>query len=169
MGAGASISPGEINNIKETLKNNTGNNKKKIAKIVNKRYDQFNNTYLQYAIISNDKEFVELLIKNGADVNSENYAGLTPLYYAEQNEDSDIVTLLKNKGAISRTAVASNYNAPVAYVVPRSSKESNGSKVSNSDKSLPKAELVAGSRKRNNCKKKRRTNTQKRRKRIVKI
>ncbi len=43
----------------------------------------------------NNKDIVELLINKGADINTEEKSGYTPLYCALWKEDKDIVKLLE--------------------------------------------------------------------------
>jgi len=46
------------------------------------------------------KEIVEILIANGADVNSKDIYGQTPLSLAIENDNNDIVELLRKHGAV---------------------------------------------------------------------
>lgn len=43
----------------------------------------------------NNKNIVELLINKGADIDTEDKSGYTPLYYAIWKEDKDTVKLLE--------------------------------------------------------------------------
>ncbi len=43
----------------------------------------------------NNKNIVELLINKGADIDTEDKSGHTPLYYAIRKEDKDTVKLLE--------------------------------------------------------------------------
>lgn len=56
-------------------------------------------TALHYAVINNDVELVEYLVKHGANVNRASSDGMTPMYLAETNENQKIINLLKKAGA----------------------------------------------------------------------
>ena len=65
---------------------------------------KYNLSALMLALISHHTEIARLLIEAGADVNirsNRNFYGQTALYLAEQGGHSEIVVLLKQKGAIS--------------------------------------------------------------------
>ena len=57
-------------------------------------------TPLHWAVSSNSKEMVELLVDHGADVNAKNLQGKTPLYYAwgRSGVDREIAEILKGHG-----------------------------------------------------------------------
>jgi len=50
-------------------------------------------------VFRGNKDLVELLIQNGADVNAKSGQGETPLALAEQREHREIVKLLQKHGA----------------------------------------------------------------------
>ena len=54
---------------------------------------------LNYAAYLGHKEIVELLVENGAKVNSKGLADWTPLHLAARNNKKQIVQLLIAKGA----------------------------------------------------------------------
>jgi ankyrin repeat protein len=56
-------------------------------------------TALMIAAYNHHKDIVQLLLDSGADVNAQNEAGLTPLFYACQANDVGIATCLLNHGA----------------------------------------------------------------------
>jgi ankyrin repeat protein len=51
-------------------------------------------TPLQRAVFRGDKDLVELLIANGADVNAKTRKGSTPLYMAKRDGHTEIVEIL---------------------------------------------------------------------------
>jgi ankyrin repeat protein/acetyl esterase/lipase len=61
--------------------------------------DELGYTPLHRAVHYADKELVELLISNGADVNAKNKWGRTPLRWAIYNRDKVMIKLLVSKGA----------------------------------------------------------------------
>ena len=61
---------------------------------VNVEDNFFNRTPLHHAAIEDQKEIVELLIDNSADVNAKDVNGYTPLDWA----DDEIVALLRKHG-----------------------------------------------------------------------
>ena len=56
-------------------------------------------TALHYAVINNDAELVEYLVKHGANVNKASVDGMTPLYLAGINNNQQIINALKRAGA----------------------------------------------------------------------
>ena len=54
---------------------------------------------LHDAVYKGRRDIVELLIKEGADLSAKDSGGCTPLYYATQNNDLDMMKLLVIKGA----------------------------------------------------------------------
>jgi len=56
-------------------------------------------TPLHLVVFRGNKDLVELLIQNGADVNAKSGQGETPLALAEQREHREIVKLLQKHGA----------------------------------------------------------------------
>jgi ankyrin repeat protein len=75
------------------------------------------------AVLANHVEFVQLLIRNGADVNRIDERGMTPLMYAAVTDfgDSAIVDLLlksgartdvRDKGGLTAADYARQYNHP---------------------------------------------------------
>ena len=56
-------------------------------------------TPLNYAVMSGEKEAVEVLIDNGADVNVKDKYGSTPLHDASLGKHNEVVELLISKGA----------------------------------------------------------------------
>ena len=56
-------------------------------------------TPLHNAVDSDDKEIVELLVNNGADVNATHNGGGTPLHWAARKGHKQIVELLIANGA----------------------------------------------------------------------
>jgi ankyrin repeat protein len=61
--------------------------------------DKAQRTLLMEAIIFKKEDIVELLVKNGADVNARELKGWTPLHFAAQSYLPDTVKLLIEKGA----------------------------------------------------------------------
>ena len=57
---------------------------------VNAKNDKFVGTFLHWAAVVGQNEIVKLLIAKGADVNAKDYAGVTPLDYAE-GETADLL------------------------------------------------------------------------------
>lgn len=45
------------------------------------------------------KDIIELLLKEGADVNAQTMNGWTPLRTAHSNKDKDLINMLKQVGA----------------------------------------------------------------------
>lgn len=68
-----------------------------IVKLIN-----FNHTInsIEKACFKVDPKIVELLLKKGAYVNSKDIIGNTPIYYAIEMQNKDIVDLLLNNGAV---------------------------------------------------------------------
>ncbi|MDP6753062.1 MAG: ankyrin repeat domain-containing protein, partial [Verrucomicrobiota bacterium] len=58
-------------------------------------------TPLHQAVLHNRPEAAALLIRNNADLNSQNKSGHTPLDYATANRWEDLIRLLQTAGAIS--------------------------------------------------------------------
>lgn len=77
---------------------------------------------LHSAVYDNNKEMVELLITNGADVNKANNDGWTPLYCAVWNNRKEIAELLIAKGADVNKATI-NSRTPLHSAVYNNSKE----------------------------------------------
>ena len=65
---------------------------------VNVEDNFFNRTPLHHAAIEDQKEIVELLIDNSADVNAKDVNGYTPLDWAIFNKDTKTVDLLRKHG-----------------------------------------------------------------------
>jgi CubicO group peptidase (beta-lactamase class C family) len=61
--------------------------------------DRYGRTQLHNAVYEGDKEKIELLLSNGADINATTIAGLTPLHLAKIAGYKDIVEWLISKGA----------------------------------------------------------------------
>jgi len=57
-------------------------------------------TALLFASVNGDKDLVEYLILHGADVNHTSNEGVTALSLARQEKYKEIISLLKNKGAL---------------------------------------------------------------------
>jgi len=57
------------------------------------------NRPLHFAVRAGNKDIVELLIANGADVNTKNEAGQTPRDVALRRNQKEIVELLRKHGA----------------------------------------------------------------------
>ena len=67
---------------------------------VKTNYDShINITPLMYAVIKENKEWAQLLIDNGADVNAKNFFGKTALIYATIQGNKEIIQLLIDNGA----------------------------------------------------------------------
>jgi ankyrin repeat protein len=66
---------------------------------INAKTKLYKNTALHFAVRTGDKDIVELLIKNGAEVNSELSTGHTPLMLAVRSGNEEIVNLLLQNGA----------------------------------------------------------------------
>ena len=66
---------------------------------VNQKSGMIEGTALHAAAASGYKEIVEFLISKGADVNTQNRGGLTPLNLAQSADHTEIVELLKQHGA----------------------------------------------------------------------
>ena len=63
--------------------------------------EEYGQTPLFYAVQGNLKDNVEYLLKNNAEVNIEDISGKTPLNIAEDWGNSEMINLLKSKGAKS--------------------------------------------------------------------
>lgn len=62
--------------------------------------DSYKNTPLHIAVFCGNKTIVEYLVEHGADINTENEDGDTPLSIAQQEDYNDIANYLFEKGAI---------------------------------------------------------------------
>jgi ankyrin repeat protein len=78
---------------------------------VNKRHKNNGRTILSYAVTSGNKELVEYLITEGANVNAGEDEWDTPLHYAARENDLEIVKLLLSSGA-NPNVFAENYENP---------------------------------------------------------
>ena len=61
------------------------------------------NTLLIWAVKNNNKELVQFLIENGAEVNLANDYGNTPLHFAFSNKNYEIVNILLKNNASEET------------------------------------------------------------------
>ncbi len=75
-----------------------------------------NHTLLTYSIKHNYREAVELLIKNGANVNQINGKNFLPLTYAIHNGQVETVKLLINAGALCKMRDGTDHDA-FAYAI----------------------------------------------------
>ena len=66
--------------------------------------DCYGNNPLWYAVFNanNDYRLVKLLVKYGADALSKNNAMRSPLDFAKQIEDTEMINILANKNLISK-------------------------------------------------------------------
>ena len=72
----------------------------KTLNIIDSKDKDSGNTLLIWAVKNNNKELVQFLIENGADVNLANDYGNTPLHFAFSNKNYEIVNiLLKNNSS----------------------------------------------------------------------
>ena len=60
--------------------------------------NKYGATPLSVAVANGDKEIVELLIANGADVNAKTDAGETPLDWAIKNKHPETADLIRKHG-----------------------------------------------------------------------
>ena len=56
-------------------------------------------TPLHYAAKNNNKEILEILISNCADINKKDIKSKTPLHYAAKNSSKEIIKILISHGA----------------------------------------------------------------------
>ena len=68
-------------------------------RIINKQEVSTGNTLLIYATLNNLKSIVELLLLKGADPNTQNKFGNSPLHIAYKDDNSNIINLLLEYGA----------------------------------------------------------------------
>ena len=68
-------------------------------RIINKQEVSTGNTLLIYATQNNLKSIVELLLLKGADPNTQNKFGNSPLHIAYKDDNSNIINLLLEYGA----------------------------------------------------------------------
>jgi len=61
---------------------------------INARSGRVNSTFLHGAVRRRNKDMVELLIQNGADVNIEDSAGQTPLDLARTANNTELIAIL---------------------------------------------------------------------------
>ena len=66
--------------------------------LINAR-DEYKNTALHYAVYYEYLEIAQLLLQNQANPNIKDQLDMTPLQFAEINQDHAMVDLLKNYGA----------------------------------------------------------------------
>ena len=93
---------------------------------VGAKYNGFLVCPLQGVVRGGDKEFAEILIENGADVNFDN--GMTPLMFAIENNDKDMVSFLLENGAnvnfkTSLTKTNPVETTPLAHAIDMDKKE----------------------------------------------
>ena len=86
-----SIKNNYVNGVKKALERGVNINKK------NER--DYNRTALLYASIYGYKNIVEILLKNGADINIQDVNGWTALIFASNHGHKDIVEILLKNGA----------------------------------------------------------------------
>ena len=77
-------------------------------------YDEYGNTFLMAAVISQNVKMVNVLLNRGADIHRENYAENTPLVLAVWGGNLDIVKLLVNHGA--NIEDVNNWNTPIIQI-----------------------------------------------------
>ena len=70
--------------------------------------DHTGNTYLVSAIIEGDVFKVQQMLQHGADPNQFSHDKKSPLMYAVDRGDYNLITLLKNRGALINAEVAGN-------------------------------------------------------------
>ena len=108
------IKNGKITEITKYFAN--GKNKEKINKQLG-----FNGTPLHYAISEDKKDIVQLLLDNGANVNSQigpDGKGDTPLHYALKNNNIPIMEILLENGAdVNVNSNLTNHKTPLQYAV----------------------------------------------------
>jgi len=66
---------------------------------INKKYGKKAHTLLHYAALSRAHETAKILIENGAGTNIKNFKKRTPMWYAFNNCDLDMILLLVESGA----------------------------------------------------------------------
>jgi len=75
---------------------------------------------LNYVTKNNNAEDIELLISNGADVNTQDDDGFTPLHYAIKNSNIELAELLISNGAIVHDY---EEDSPLLYAVQQDNVE----------------------------------------------
>lgn len=56
--------------------------------------DKYGNTPLHWAAASGQAEMIELLVREGVDVNATNFHGAPPLFYAAYNGSTEAIAAL---------------------------------------------------------------------------
>lgn len=98
---------------------------------VNKKSRFYEKTPLMHAVISSSPDVVDLLIKNGADVNIKDKKDVTPLMYSFLNIDgkqNEIIAKLLEAGADVNVSV-SNIGIPLILVIARYNHDTNTHKI----------------------------------------
>ena len=75
----------------------------KTLNIIDSKDKDNGNTLLIWAVKNNNKELVQFLIENGAEVNLANDYGNTPLHFAFSNKNYEIVNILLKNNASEET------------------------------------------------------------------
>lgn len=76
--------------------------------------NEFQMAPLHSAIMYDSHPTVELLIKNGANINAQGFCGMTPLHFAASNGKITIISLLINNGALIN-ALDDSMRTPLEY------------------------------------------------------
>ncbi|PRP81638.1 ankyrin repeat-containing protein [Planoprotostelium fungivorum] len=99
------------------------NNPKRVQRLldsgisVNARDDCNGSTALHFACLKGARQVIEVLVKNGADVNVRNDRGVTPLYYLAQSRYEVMAIYLIHQGA--RLDIADVQSFSVLDVTPQ--------------------------------------------------